>query len=128
MSEPGGIIPMNGKLTINEGREKKVLEVQNTSDQTIFVTSHYHFFEANKNLLFDRRTAYGMRLDVPAGTGVKWAPGETRQIELVEYAGRREVFGFNGFVNGKLDTEDPNGSLDRLKKAGFLNLEEHDGI
>lgn len=128
MSEPGGIIPMDGKLTINEGRKKKVLEVQNTSGQTIFVTSHYHFFEANKNLLFDRRTAYGMRLDVPAGTGVKWAPGETRQIELVEYAGRREVFGFNGFVNGKLDTEDPNGSLDRLKKAGFLNLEEHDGI
>jgi len=128
MSEPGEIIPMDGKLRINEDREQRVLKVQNTSSQTIFVTSHYHFFEANKNLLFDRKTAYGMRLDVPAGTGVRWAPDETRQVELVEYAGRREVFGFNGFVNGELDTEDPDTSLNRMKNAGFLNLEEHDGI
>ncbi len=128
MSEPGKIIPADGQLTINEGRERRALRVRNTSDRTIFVTSHYHFFEVNKDLLFDRRTAYGMRLDVPAGTGIRWAPGETREVEVVGYAGRRAVFGFNGFVNTELDKGDPDAALARMQAAGFLHSEEHDGI
>ena len=128
MSEPGEILPVDGELTINEGRETRAVRVRNTSNRTIFVTSHYHFFEANKDLLFDRRMAYGMRLDVLAGTGIRWAPGETREVELVGYAGRRAVFGFNGFVNAELDKGDPDAVLARMRAAGFLHSEDHDGI
>ena len=124
MSEAGEIIPAEGTIAINDGREGRRVRVENTSKRTIFVTSHYHFFEANKDLLFDRRQAYGMRLDVPAGTGVEWGPNETKEVELVAYGGRRAVFGFNGFVNGDLDRVDPDAALARLRSAGFQHTED----
>ena len=127
MSEPGEILPLDGQLTINEGRETRPVRVRNTSNRTISVTSHYHFFAAHKDLLSDRRVAYGMRLDVLAGTGIRWAPGETREVELVGYAGRRAVFGFNGFVNAELDQGGPDVALARMRAAGFLYSEDHDG-
>ena len=123
MTKPGEILPAAGSLQINEGREARTVRVRNDSEAVIHVTSHYHFFEANKHLVFDRRAAYGMRLDVAAGTGVRWQPGETKDIGLVALKGRREVYGFNGFVNGPLEGIDVNAAVARLVAEGFGNEE-----
>ena len=123
MTKPGEIRPAAGTLTINEGREACTIRVRNDSDVFVHITSHYHFFEANKHLAFDRKAAYGMRLDVAAGTGVRWEPGETRDVGLVALAGRREVYGFNGFVNGPLDDVDVDDAVARLVAAGYGNEE-----
>ena len=119
MTRPGEVIPAAGRLTINEGRVVKTVRVRNGSERVVYVTSHYHFFEANRALVFDRGAAYGMRLDVAAGTGVRWAAGETRDVGLVALAGRREVHGFNGLVNGPLDEVGVDEALARLRAAGF---------
>jgi urease subunit beta len=123
MVKPGEIRPAAGAPTINAGRESRTLRVRNDSDVFVHVTSHYHFFEANKHLAFDRRAAYGMRLDVAAGTGVRWEPDETREVGLVALAGRREVYGFNGFVNGPLDDVDVDAVVARLVAEGYGNEE-----
>ncbi|MDB5406379.1 MAG: Urease subunit beta [Rhodospirillales bacterium] len=99
---PGEIIPAAGDIVLNEGRATVALEVANTGDRPIQVGSHYHFYETNPALAFDRDKARGMRLDIPAGTAVRFEPGQQRSVTLVPYAGRREVYGFNGKVNGKL--------------------------
>ena len=91
-----------GELTLNEGREAVTLTVANTGDRPIQVGSHYHFFETNPALKFDRKKARGMRLDIAAGTAVRFEPGQTRDVQLVALAGKRVVYGFRGDVMGKL--------------------------
>ena len=100
---PGEIIPASGDIEINAGAEVVMLEVANTGDRPIQVGSHYHFFETNPALRFDRDKARGFRLDIAAGTAVRFEPGQTREVQLVPLSGKREVYGFRGAVMGKLD-------------------------
>ena len=100
--KPGEIITRPGEIVLNEDRETVTLSVANTGDRPIQVGSHYHFFETNAALRFDRAKARGCRLDIPAGTAVRFEPGQTREVRLVAYSGARRVFGFNGKVNGTL--------------------------
>ncbi len=99
---PGEIRVAKGDIEINKGRRKGKLEVTNTGDRPIQVGSHYHFFETNDALRFDREKAYGCRLDIAAGTAVRFEPGQSRTVRLVELAGDRVVYGFQGKVMGKL--------------------------
>lgn len=99
---PGEMFCQPGTLTLNEGRETVTLTVANTGDRPVQVGSHYHFHETNTALDFDRETAKGFRLDIPAGTAVRFEPGQAREVTLVKLAGAREVYGFNGLVNGAL--------------------------
>ena len=95
--------PQPGELTLNEGREAITLTVANTGDRPIQVGSHYHFFETNPKLSFDRARARGMRLDIPAGTAVRFEPGQTREVRLIPLAGSRTVYGFRQEVMGAVD-------------------------
>lgn len=97
---PGEVICAEGAILLNEGRETVTLEVANTGDRPVQVGSHYHFSETNRALEFDREAARGMRLDIPAGTAVRFEPGQRRQVRLVALSGARRVFGFNAEVNG----------------------------
>mgnify|MGYP000980385038 CR=1 FL=1 len=99
---PGEILPKAGALTLNAGRETVTLTVANSGDRPIQVGSHYHFFETNRALVFDRDRARGYRLDIPAGTAVRFEPGQSREVTLVRYAGKRVVIGFNAVVDGPL--------------------------
>ena len=99
---PGEIITAAGTLTLNEGRETVTLDIANTGDRPVQVGSHYHFYETNEALEFDREAARGFRLDIPAGTAVRFEPGQTRTVTLVAYGGDRTVYGFNAKVQGKL--------------------------
>jgi len=99
---PGEVMPAEGMIVLNAGREAVVLDVSNTGDRPVQVGSHYHFAEANAALAFDRAQARGMRLDIAAGTAVRFEPGQTREVRLVAYAGDRRVFGFNQQVMGDL--------------------------
>ena len=99
---PGEVICRPGTLTLNEGRETLTLTVSNTGDRPVQVGSHYHFFETNSALAFDREATRGFRLDIPAGTAVRFEPGQAREVVLVKLAGSREVHGFRGLVNGAL--------------------------
>jgi urease subunit beta len=100
---PGQIITLDGEITLNEGRDAISLEVANTGDRPVQVGSHYHFFETNEALQFDRAAARGRRLDIPAGTAVRFEPGQTRTVKLVAISGGRRIFGFNRQVMGPLD-------------------------
>ena len=91
-----------GDLELNKDRKTVKLQITNSGDRPIQVGSHYHFYETNPALKFDRKAAYGCRLNIAAGTAVRFEPGQTRSVELVELAGERKVFGFNAQVNGKL--------------------------
>ena len=99
---PGEVIPADGTIELNAGRPTVTLLVANTGDRPIQVGSHYHFFETNAALQFDRAKARGYRLDIPAGTAVRFEPGQSREVTLVAYAGHRRVFGFNARINGDL--------------------------
>jgi urease beta subunit len=100
---PGEYVLQEGEITLNADREAIELEVANTGDRPIQVGSHYHFFETNIALAFDRAKARGCRLDIPAGSAVRFEPGQTRKVKLVPYAGDRHCYGFNGLVMGPLD-------------------------
>ena len=100
---PGEYAIKDGELTLNEGREKVSLSVANLGDRPVQVGSHYHFYETNSALEFDREISRGFRLDIPAGTAVRFEPGQSRTVDLVAYAGSREVYGFNGKVLGSLE-------------------------
>ena len=100
---PGEIVTADGDLELNAGRRVTRLTVANTGDRPIQVGSHYHFFETNPALRFDRAQARGCRLDIPAGTAVRFEPGQEREVELVEYAGTREVYGFRAAIMGPLE-------------------------
>jgi urease beta subunit len=103
---PGEYVLASEPIDINAGRPTRRLEVSNRGDRPVQVGSHCHFFEANRQLSFDREAAYGMRLNLAAGTAVRFEPGDTREVELVALGGRREVFGLNGLVNGALDDDE----------------------
>ncbi len=100
---PGEIMVMEGEIELNTGRDTARVTVANTGDRPIQVGSHFHFYEVNTALRFERERAYGMRLDIPAGTAVRFEPGDEREVQLVAFAGRREVYGFNAKVNGPLE-------------------------
>jgi len=99
---PGEILTRPGEIALNEGREPVTLTVENTGDRPVQVGSHYHFAEANAALRFDREAARGRRLDIAAGTAVRFEPGQTREVTLVPYAGARRAIGFNAAVMGDL--------------------------
>ena len=100
---PGELIPEPGELELNAGRPVTTVLVANTGDRPVQVGSHFHFFEVNAALEFDREATRGQRLDIPAGTAVRFEPGDSREVQLVPFAGERRIYGFNGLVNGPLD-------------------------
>jgi len=102
-------------LELNAGRSVVTLKVTNTGDRPIQIGAHYHFFEVNKALVFDRVKAYGTRLDLPSGTSVRFEPGDSKEVRLIPYGGRRVVFGFNALVSGRLD--DPYTRATSLKRC-----------
>ena len=99
---PGEFLVAPGEIELNTGRRTVTRTVANTGDRPIQVGSHYHFYETNTALAFDREQARGYRLDIPAGTATRFEPGQTREVRLVAYVGERRVVGFNGKINGKL--------------------------
>ncbi|WP_436937780.1 urease subunit beta [Staphylococcus xylosus] len=101
--KPGEIIVKRTEIEVNRGHNATILDVKNTGDRPIQVGSHYHFFEANPALQFEREKAYGKRLDIPAGAAVRFEPGDEKEVQLVEYSGKRRIFGFYGEVNGPID-------------------------
>jgi urease subunit beta len=100
---PGEIITSDGEIELNAGRPTVRLQVANTGDRPIQVGSHFHFYEVNDALRFEREQAKGMRLDIPAGTAVRFEPGDEREVTLVPFAGTRQVYGFNGRINGRIE-------------------------
>ena len=101
---PGEIITNDDNIELNSGKEVTTISVSNSGDRPIQVGSHYHFFETNKALIFNRELTLGMRLDIPAGTSIRFEPGDTTEVKLVSYSGYRNVFGFNALINGPLDS------------------------
>ena len=99
---PGELLPEPGELELNQGRPITTVTVANSGDRPVQVGSHFHFAEANAALHFDRAAARGLRLDIPAGTAIRFEPGDERQVHLVPFAGARRVVGFNGQINGDL--------------------------
>ena len=101
---PGEIIAEQGEIELNLGKEVRIVTVSNAGDRPVQVGSHYHFFEANNALIFDRKLTLGMRLDIPAGTAIRFEPGDTTDVKLVPYSGFRIAYGFNSLVNGPLNS------------------------
>jgi urease beta subunit len=101
---PGQLLPCDGEISLNEGAERRILPVANTGDRPIQVGSHYHFAETNTALNFDRGRARGLRLDIPAGSAVRFEPGQIREVVLIPFGGKRCVMGFHGAIMGPLDT------------------------
>ncbi|MGK7931060.1 MAG: urease subunit beta [Microcystaceae cyanobacterium] len=99
---PGELIPQTGNIELNAGREMVTIKVANSGDRPIQVGSHFHFYEVNTALQFNRNQAKGMRLNIPAGTAIRFEPGDEKEVELVALVGKRKVYGFNGLINGKL--------------------------
>ena len=100
---PGQLLPEPGELELNAGRPVTTVSVSNSGDRPVQVGSHFHFAEANTALQFDRAAAHGQRLDIPAGTAIRFEPGDSRDVNLIPFAGARRVIGFNGQINGPLD-------------------------
>ncbi|MGV3244802.1 urease subunit beta [Staphylococcus sp. 11261D007BR] len=101
--QPGEIIVQNTEMMINENRECTVIQVKNSGDRPVQVGSHYHFFEANPALDFEREQAYAKHLDIPAGAAVRFEPGDEKEVRLIPYAGRQCIYGFHGDVDGHVD-------------------------
>ena len=118
---PGEPLPAEGEVELNADRETLTLTVASVGDRPIQVGSHFHFFETNKALKFDRPAAYGMRLNVPAGNAVRFEPGDEREVELVAIGGRRVVRGMNGLTEGSLDDPEVHeAALERAREKGFV--------
>jgi len=113
---PGEVIPKEGEIELNAGRKPFTIAVANTGDRPIQVGSHYHFAETNAALKFDRARARGCRMDIAAGTAIRFEPGQTRSVALVAYAGTRKVYGFNAAVMGALDMPAPPARKPAAKK------------
>ena len=101
---PGEIITEDSDIELNSGKDIKTISVSNSGDRPVQVGSHYHFFETNKALIFQREITLGMRLDIPAGTAIRFEPGDTTEVKLVSYSGYRKAYGFNALINGPLDS------------------------
>jgi len=115
---PGEYFLSNKPVIANKGKKTVKITISNTGDRPVQVGSHTHFFEVNKALLFPRAKAYGYHLSIPSGTSVRFEPGETRQVELTEYGGKKIVYGFSGLVNGRL-TNKKTSALAKARKRGF---------
>ena len=122
--EPGAYEIREGELELNAGRASISLSVTNLGDRPVQVGSHYHFIETNAQLRFDRARAYGHRLDIPAGTAVRFEPGETKTVRLVAIAGNQVIRGGNNLANGRVSTENLKDTLARVKAGGFAHREE----
>lgn len=118
---PGEIRYQPGTITGNAGRRGLTIVVDNTSEREIQVTSHYHFFEVNKRLRFDRAQAFGMHLDIPPGTTIRFEPGEQREVRLVEFAGGKRLIGFAGLTQGQANDDTKAVALQRARLQGFLD-------
>lgn len=117
---PGEIIPQKQDVICNKGKRTETIKVKNTGDRPIQVGSHYHFFEVNKKLDFDRKKAFGFRLNIPASTAVRFEPGEEKRVILVEIGGKRQIFGFNNLTEGNAaDSGLKTAAIGKAKKAGF---------
>ncbi|SFC06221.1 urease subunit beta [Halobiforma haloterrestris] len=124
---PGELDPAGDPVRINEGRPTATVTVENTGDRPVQVGSHFHFFEVNPGLEFDRESAYGMRLDVPAGTAVRFEPGVERDVDLVAIGGDRIVRGMAGLVEGELDDDAvKERALERARERGYIAESEPD--
>jgi len=119
--EPGEYFVNEGEIALNENKELTTIQVENRGDRPVQIGSHYHFFEVNKELAFDRAQAYGKRLDVPAGTSVRFEPGSIKEINLIDFSGKRYMSGFNGLVEGFLDDVS-------TKENAMKNLEKFLGV
>lgn len=119
--KPGEYIISDEEIIANAGKNTVTLQVTNTGDRPIQVGSHTHFFEVNKALSFPREKAYGFHLNVPAGTSMRFEPGDSREVELTEYGGKKIIFGFSGLVNGPLD-EKKSEALQKAKDRGFKEV------
>ena len=119
---PGEIILKDRDIICNEGRETIKINVTNTGDRPIQVGSHYHFFEVNKMMSFDREKAFGMRLNIIASTAVRFEPGEVKEVELTEFAGAKRLFGHNNLVDGDTSPQNKAVALERLEKGEFKNV------
>jgi urease subunit gamma/beta len=117
---PGEILAADGTIELNVNRRTDVVKAMNTGDRPIQIGSHFHFFEANKALRFDRAAAFGMRLDIPAGTAVRFEPGDEKEVNLVAFGGTQEIFGMNGLTNGTVSDPDVRqAAIERAKANGF---------
>ncbi len=117
--EPGTVTPLEGEIELNAGRDTVSLPITNLGDRPIQVGSHYHFIETNAALRFDRAAAYGKRLDIPAGTAVRFEPGETKTVKLVEIAGKKVIRGGNNLADGKVSAEGKKTAMKRVKQRAF---------
>jgi len=118
--QAGEVVTPDGDIEINAGRRKLTLTATNSGDRPVQVGSHFHFFEVNKALDFDRAATFGMRLDIPSGTAVRFEPGQVLEVNLVEVGGRRSVSGFNNLTNGSIDSaEIKQAALERARERGF---------
>jgi urease beta subunit len=117
----GDFIPADAAVVINKGRASCELAVKNDGKRVIQIGSHFHFFEVNRDLLFDRERALGMHLDIPSGTSVCWKPGETKTVQLCEYGGKQVIYGFNGLVNGCVaDATVRAAALAKAREMGYI--------
>ncbi|MBI3638824.1 MAG: urease subunit beta [Thaumarchaeota archaeon] len=120
---PGEYFLKDTPIIANKGKKTVKIKVSNSGDRPIQVGSHTHFFETNKALVFSREKAYGYHLNIPAGTSVRFEPGDTKEVELTGYGGIKTVYGFNGLVNGKLITKKQT-ALKKMRKKGFKNIDQ----
>lgn len=122
--KPGEVICAEGPITLNAGRQTKALRVTNLGDRPVQVGSHFHFFEVNRCLDFDRAAAFGYRLDVPSGNSVRFEPGEEKIVQLVELGGTRTVYGLNDLTRATCARRNLAPSLEKARRRGFLAYEE----
>ncbi|MCU7549625.1 urease subunit beta [Chitinophagaceae bacterium LB-8] len=119
---PGEYILASGYIECNQGRRVERISVTNTGDRPVQVGSHFHFFEVNRQMEFDREKAYGMRLNIAAGTAVRFEPGEEKEVELVSFGGNQKIFGFNNLVDGGIqDNGRKESAMGKLSSANFKN-------
>jgi len=119
IGKPGEIRAAEGEIELNRGREKRRMTVKNTGDRPVQVGSHFHFFETNKALDFDRKAAFGFRLDIPAGTAVRFEPGQEKEIDLCAFGGNKRLSGLNNLTQGEMNEAGRDKALDRARSAGF---------
>jgi urease subunit beta len=121
---PGEYILKKEEITANVNRATTKIVVVNTGDRPVQIGSHFHFFEVNKQMDFDRAKAFGMRLNIPAGTAVRFEPGEEKEVELVEFGGDKKVFGFNNLVDGDINEKNKEASLAKARDKNFKGVIE----
>jgi urease subunit beta len=118
---PGEYILKSEAILANQGRRTCKITVVNTGDRPVQIGSHYHFFEVNKEMSFERESSFGMRLNIPAGTAVRFEPGERKEVELVEFGGNKNIFGFNDLTNGIVNEENKKASMEKAISKNFKN-------